>query len=38
MIVPILGNIDGIRVGLDVRTKLGSLDGYFERSTDDKLE
>ena len=38
VLVPILGNIDGIRVGFDVGTELSSLDGYFEGSNDDKLE
>ena len=38
VLVLILGNIDGIRVGIDVGTEKGSLDGYFKSSNDGKLE
>ena len=38
MIGIILGNVDGIKLGLDVVTELGSLDGSFDGSNDGKLE
>ena len=34
----ILGNVDGITLGLDVETYMGSLDGYFDHSNHGKLE
>ena len=34
----ILGNVYGIKHGLDVRTDLGYLDGSFDDSNDVKLE
>ena len=38
MIGTILGNVDGTKLGRDVRTVMGSLDGSFDGSTDDNLE
>ena len=34
----VLVNVDGITLGLDVRTYLGLLDGYFDGFNDEKLE
>ena len=34
----ILGNVDGIKIGLDVETNLGSVDGSIVGSNDVKLE
>ena len=34
----ILVNVDGITIWLDVRTELGSLNGFFDGSYDDTIE
>ena len=38
VIVTIFGNLDRIKLGIDVGIELGSLDGYFDGSNDGKLE
>ena len=38
MIGTILVNVDGITLGIDVGTELGSLYGYFDVFNDGKLE
>ena len=38
VLVTILGNVDGIILGLDVGTYLGYLDGYFDGSNDVNIE
>ena len=38
LIVTIIRNVDGITHGLDVGPDMGSLDGSFYSSYDDKLE
>ena len=37
MLGTILGYVDRITLVIDVRTELGSLDGYFDGSNDDML-
>ena len=38
VIVTIFGNLDSIKLGIDVGIELGSLDGSFDGSNDGKLE
>ena len=38
MLVTLLVNVDGIPLGLDVETKMGSLDGPFDGFNDVKPE
>ena len=37
VLVTVLRNVDGITIGIDVKTELGHLDGPFDGSNDDKL-